>query len=76
MFVRIQNYADPGDIIIARVNGDEATAKYYMVEKGKVFLRAANSSLNGDGTKAYPDIYPEGEWEIIGVVDNVLQKKK
>jgi repressor LexA len=76
MFVRVQNYADAGDIVIARVNGDEATAKYYMVEKGKVFLRAANSSLNEDGTRVFPDIYPEGEWEIIGVVDNVLQKKK
>lgn len=76
MFVRVQNYADPGDIVVARVNGDEATAKYYMVEKGKVFLRAANNSVNQDGTKVYPDIYPEGEWDIIGVVDNVLLKKK
>lgn len=76
MFVRIQNYADPGDIVIARVNGDEATAKYYMVEKGKVFLRAANSSVNEDGTKTFPDIYPESDWDIIGVVDNVLQRKK
>jgi SOS-response transcriptional repressor LexA len=76
MFVRVQNYADPGDIVVARVNGDEATAKYYMVEKGKVFLRAANNSVNPDGTKVYPDIYPEGEWDIIGVVDNVLLKKK
>lgn len=76
MFVRQQNYADPGDIVIARVNGDEATAKYYMQENGKTFLRAANSSLKADGSKAYPDIYPEGDWDIIGVVDNVLQRKK
>ena len=76
MFVRQQNYAEPGDIVIARVNGDEATAKYYMQENGKTFLRAANNSLKADGSKAYPDIYPEGDWDIIGVVDNVLQRKK
>lgn len=76
MFIRQQNYADPGDIVIARMNGDEATAKYYMQENGKTFLRAANSSLKADGSKAYPDIYPESDWDIIGVVDNVLQRKK
>jgi len=76
MVVRLQNYAENGDIVIARVNGDEATAKIYTQEQGKVFLRAANSSLKADGNKAYKDIYPEGEWDIIGIVDNVIQKKK
>ena len=55
----------PGDIVIAQVD-TEWTMKYLM-EKGKnVFLRAAN--------KKYPDIYPEEEMKIGGVVSSVIRK--
>jgi repressor LexA len=76
MVVRQQNWADFGDIVIARVNGEEATAKVYAKENNRFVLKPANSSLKKDGTAAYRTITPEGEWEILGVVDNIIHRTK
>ena len=51
LVVRAKSNADPGDIVIARVNGEEATAKILMKENGKVFLRAANDEVDENGNK-------------------------
>lgn len=55
----------PGDIVVAEVDHDW-TMKYYMKRGTKTFLRAAN--------KKYPDIHPETELKIGGVVTSVIRK--
>ncbi|MCB9798902.1 repressor LexA [Candidatus Nomurabacteria bacterium] len=55
----------PGDIVVANVDG-EWTLKYFMDRSGKIFLRAAN--------KKYPDIHPQDELTIGGVVISVIRK--
>ena len=44
VFVRHQNQADRGDIVVALIN-DEATVKYYFPEKDYVRLQPANSQM-------------------------------
>ena len=61
-----------GDVVIARVNREEATAKVLRKEKGKFYLEAANDELDENGEKVYKDIHPTGQWEIIGVVKHII----
>ena len=72
MVVKIQNTAAVGDVVIARVNKEEATAKILAYENGKYYLKAANDARDKKGKLIYNDIYPDGEWDIIGVVDHVI----
>ncbi|MDX8402101.1 MAG: translesion error-prone DNA polymerase V autoproteolytic subunit [Mariprofundaceae bacterium] len=51
--------ARPGQIVVARVDG-EFTIKYLMRDAGGWFLRPANPH--------YPDIRPEGELDLFGIV--------
>lgn len=71
MVVKIQNYAENGQTVIARVNGGEATAKVFMAGK-QPYLAPANDELDENGDRIYENIYPDGEWEICGVVDYVI----
>jgi repressor LexA len=59
------NTARPGEIVIARVDG-EFTMKYFRKEGSKVWLEPAN--------KAFKPIHPERELEIIAVVRSVMRK--
>lgn len=54
-----------GDIVVANVDGDW-TMKYYVKRSERVFLRAAN--------KKYPDIHPQDELQVAGVVTSVIRK--
>ena len=72
MVVRVQNTATVGDVVIARVNDEEATAKILASKNGKFYLKPANDARDKNGEPIYNDIYPEGEWDIIGVVDHVI----
>lgn len=73
MVVRMQNTANIGDVVIARVNcSEDATAKVLAYSNGKYYLKAANDTLDKNGERVYRDIYPEGDWDILGVVDNVI----
>jgi len=73
MVVRVQNTANVGEVVIARVNdNEEATAKVLAYKRGKYYLQAANDTEDENGKRLYPDIHPKGDWEIIGVVDNVI----
>lgn len=72
MVVRVQPSANVGEVVIARVNGEDATAKVLAKKNGKFYLQAANDELDELGNKKYKDIYPKGEWDIVGVVDNVI----
>ena len=72
MVVRVQNTANVGDVVIARVNNEDATAKVLAYARGKYYLQPANDSLDDNGKRIYRDIHPKGDWEIVGVVDNVI----
>lgn len=76
MVVRVQSSANVGDIVVARVNGEDATAKILAKKDGKFFLKPANDEVDEHGNRKYKDIYPEGKWDIIGVVDNVIHAPK
>ena len=72
MVVLVQNTANVGEVVIARVNNEEATAKVLAKSRGKYYLKPANDEVDEDGNPLYRDIHPVGEWEILGVVDNVI----
>ncbi|MBO5009199.1 MAG: repressor LexA [Clostridia bacterium] len=73
MVVRVQNTANIGEVVIARVNyNEEATAKILACKRGKYYLKAANDEVDENGEALYKDIHPKGDWEILGVVDNVI----
>lgn len=74
MVVKPQNTANIGDVVIARVNGEEATAKIIAQSHGKFYLKPANDEIDINGNRIYNDIYPTDSWEILGVVDNVIHK--
>ena len=73
MVVRVQNTAKVGEVVIARVNNEDATAKVLArARDGKYYLRPANDEVDQKGEPLYRDIHPVGDWEILGVVDNVI----
>ncbi len=74
MVVRKTKTANVGDVVIARVNDDDATAKILARSRGKYYLKPANDSLDEFGERIYKDIHPDGDWEIMGIVDNVIHK--
>lgn len=53
------------DVVVALVDG-RATVKYLWDEKGRVFLRPAN--------KAYQDIWPRDQLQIMGLVVGSFRK--
>ena len=60
--------ANPGDIVVALVSGDEATLKrFYREGPGKIRLQPANSEMA-------PIIVPANEVKIQGRVIGVLRK--
>jgi len=54
-----------GDIVVAQI-GNEWTMKYFIRRGQTVFLRAAN--------KKYPDIHPQEELTVGGIVTSVIRK--
>ncbi len=72
MVVRTQNTAKIGEVVIARVNNEDATAKVLACKNGKYYLAPANDEVDEDGKPFYRDIHPKGSWEILGVVDHVI----
>ena len=76
MVVKLQKSANVGEVVIARVNNEEATAKVLAKKNGKYYLKPANDEVDKYGERVYKDIHPEGEWEILGVVDNVIHSPK
>jgi repressor LexA len=57
--------ADPGDIVLAEVDG-QWTLKYLRRDEAGFFLEAANA--------LYPEIHPQGELRIGGVVTGLIRK--
>ncbi len=65
--VRKQSLARDGQIVVARVEGDDATLKRFYHEGKTVRLEPANSTME-------PIIVPAQDVEIIGVVVGVIRK--
>ena len=63
--IRRQKTASNGDIIVAIVDGEEATLKRLYMDKGQVRLQPANAALS--------PIYPT-QLEIRGVVCGVVRR--
>ena len=72
MVVRIQPNAQVGEVVIARIDNEEATAKVLAKENGKYYLEPANDETDAQGNRLYKDIHPKGQWEILGVVNHVI----
>ena len=69
MFVRKQETAENGQIVIAMVDGSDATAKRFFKEHKKIRLHPENDDIV-DGKKLYEDIIVN-DCKILGVVTNV-----
>ena len=72
MVVKVQNTAEIGEVVIARLNQDEVTAKVLAYDHGQYYLEPANDEVDEEGNSIYVDIHPEGEWDVLGVVDHVI----
>ena len=60
--------ANPGDIVVALINGEEATLKrFYREGPGKIRLQPANSEMS-------PIVVPANDVKIQGRVIGVLRK--
>ncbi|MDI3317982.1 MAG: S24 family peptidase [Bacillota bacterium] len=68
VLVRAQEAAEPGDVVVALLGGQEVTVKYLLRENGRYFLRAHNAERH------YPDIPLGPEDRILGVVEHVLKR--
>jgi repressor LexA len=65
VIVERQTQAMPGDIVVALVDG-ELTVKRLLKDQHGFLLRAENA--------AYPDIRPQGELTLIGVVTGLARR--
>ncbi len=69
MFVRKQENAEEGQIVIALVDGQDATAKRFYRRNGKIILHPENDA-EIDGKRIYEDIIVDN-CQIVGIVTNV-----
>ncbi len=57
----------PGDIVAALIDG-QVTLKTFLIQRGKPFLRAENPR--------YPDLIPQQELQIQGVMVALVRKRR
>lgn len=72
VLIRVQPCADDGQIVAARVNGDEATLKRYKRQGGTVFLLPENPKYEPKIVSAKD--FEDGNASIIGVAVEVRKK--
>lgn len=65
--VRQQDTADPGDIVVAGIPGDEATVKTFLRRRSKVVLRPANPAMDDM-------VLDSGDVVVYGKVVTVLRR--
>ena len=65
--VHVQATADPGDIVVAGIPGEEATVKTYLRQRGKIVLRPSNPSLTDM-------VFNDNEVVVFGRVVTVLRR--
>jgi repressor LexA len=64
---RVQPTAQPGDVVVAGIPGEEATVKIYRPERTRVVLEPANTELE-------PMSFAPGDVTIFGRVVTVMRK--
>lgn len=72
VLIRRQDYAEPGQIVACRVNGDEATLKRYKPQPNGVLLMPENSDYEPQIVSAQD--FESGYAGIIGVALEVRRK--
>jgi repressor LexA len=66
VIVKSTNVAEPGQIVVAlMLDENEATVKRLIVRGKEKYLKAENP--------AFPDIYPQSEWQIQGRVVGLIR---
>ncbi len=65
--VKKSSTARDGDIVVALVNGEEATLKYLFHDGGKIRLDPANSSYD-------PQVYADNQVEVQGKLAGLLRR--
>jgi len=65
--VEQRTYADNGETVVARINGEQATLKKLYIEKDHIRLQPANPEME-------PMIFRHEEVEVIGIVKVVVRK--
>lgn len=63
--IRETTTADTGDIVVALVDGQEATLKRFRREKGMIALEAANPAYE---TRVYPDSRVKVQGRLVGLI--------
>ena len=65
--VRVQPTADPGDVVVAGIPGEEATVKTFMRKRNKIVLRPANETMEDL-------VFDPSEVKIYGKVVTLLRR--
>lgn len=68
LIIERRSKADPGDIVVAIVDGEFTVKRLMRDPKRGFYLHPENPS--------YPDIYPEGALEIFGVMVGLFRKNR
>ncbi|MCP3991170.1 MAG: transcriptional repressor LexA [Actinomycetia bacterium] len=64
---RVQQTAEPGDVVVAGLPGEEATVKTYTTENGKTVLVPANSTMD-------PIVLDPDDVQLFGRVVTVMRR--
>jgi len=65
--VEQRTYADNGETVVARINGEQATLKKLYIEKDHIRLQPANPQMD-------PMMFRHEEVEVLGIVKVVVRK--
>ena len=65
--VRVQPSADPGDVVVAGIPGEEATVKTFLRKRNKIVLRPANETMEDL-------VFDPSEVKIYGKVVTLLRR--
>jgi repressor LexA len=65
--VRVQPSADPGDVVVAGIPGEEATVKTYLRKRNKIVLRPANETMEDL-------VFDPGDVRVYGKVVTLLRR--
>jgi repressor LexA len=64
---RAQDVADPGDVVVAGIPGEEATVKTFLRKRGKIVLRPANPAMDDL-------VYEPSDVRVFGKVVTLLRR--
>ena len=67
MLLGVQPTADPGDVVVAGIPGEEATVKTFLRKRNKIVLRPANETMEDL-------VFDPSEVKIYGKVVTLLRR--